>query len=116
MDADKTKIGVEEPVALNRIRIALTSKSVKDLEKVAADFIKSAKKDDIKTKGPIRMPTRVLKVTTRKGPSGQGTNTFDCFEMRIHKRVLYFKATIAAVSKITSSNIEPGVEVEVVAC
>lgn len=33
-------------------------------------------------KGPVRMPTKVLRITTRKAPSGQGTNTFDRFEMR----------------------------------
>jgi ribosomal protein S10 len=49
---------------------------------VCSDLIKGAKDKGLKVKGPVRMPTRVLKITTRKGPSGQGTNTFDCFEMR----------------------------------
>lgn len=34
------------------------------------------------------MPTKVLKVTTRKSPCGEGTNSWDCFEMRIHKRII----------------------------
>ena len=52
------------------------------LATVCTDLIKGAKDKGLKVKGPVRMPTRVLRITTRKGPSGQGTTTFDKFEMR----------------------------------
>ena len=32
--------------------------------------------------GNMPLPTKVLRITTRKAPSGQGTNTFDRFELR----------------------------------
>ncbi|KAJ9526960.1 hypothetical protein QJQ45_025329 [Haematococcus lacustris] len=106
------KLGVEEGgPAVHRIRITLTSKNVKNLEKVCSDLIKGAKDKQLKVKGPVRMPTRVLKVTTRKAPSGQGTNTFDCFEMRIHKRLIDLHSPADVVKQITSISIEPGVEV-----
>lgn len=31
----------------------------------------------VKVAGPVRMPTKVLRLTTRKSPCGEGTNTFD---------------------------------------
>ncbi len=31
----------------------------------------------LKPRGPTRMPTKVLRVTTRKSPCGEGTNTWD---------------------------------------
>jgi small subunit ribosomal protein S10 len=34
------------------------------------------------------MPTRRLRITTRKSPCGNGKATFDRWEMRIHKRVI----------------------------
>ena len=43
---------------------------------VCADLIRGAKEKQLKVKGPVRMPTRVLKITTRKSPCGNGTNTF----------------------------------------
>jgi small subunit ribosomal protein S20e len=55
---------------------------------VCADLIRGAKDKQLKVKGPVRMPTRVLKITTRKSPCGNGTNTFDRFEMKIHKRLI----------------------------
>ena len=42
-----------------------------------------------------------------------GTNTWDRFEMRIHKRVIDLISTPDVVKQITSITIEPGVEVEV---
>ncbi|CAN6215252.1 unnamed protein product, partial [Urochloa humidicola] len=99
--------------AQHRIRITLSSRSVKNLEKVVADLVKGAKGKELKLKGPVRMPTKVLHITTRKSPCGEGTNTWDRFEMRIHKRVIDLVSTPDVVKQITSITIEPGVEVEV---
>ncbi|EFN56903.1 hypothetical protein CHLNCDRAFT_22032 [Chlorella variabilis] len=109
------KPGVEEAEAapIHRIRITLTSKNVKNLEKVCADLIRGAKEKQLKVKGPVRMPTRVLKITTRKSPCGNGTNTFDRFEMRLHKRLIDLHSPAEVVKQITSISIEVGVEVEV---
>lgn len=73
---------------LHKIRITLTSRNVSNLEKcesgigshsptkpdltllprcaVCGDLITRAKDRDIRVKGPVRMPTKVLKITTRK--------------------------------------------------
>ncbi|XP_047051484.1 40S ribosomal protein S20-like [Lolium rigidum] len=57
--------------AQHRIRITLSSKSVKNLEKVCADLVKGAKDKSLRVKGPVRMPTKVLNITTRKSPCGE---------------------------------------------
>lgn len=89
------------------------------------------------------MPTKVLKITTRKTPCGEGSKTWDCFEMKIHKRLIDLNASSEVVKQIvrlaratpcshalprkltpssllcsspplqTSISLEPGVEVEV---
>ena len=64
-------------------------------------------------KGPVRMPTRILRITTRKTPCGEGSKTWDRFQMRIHKRVIDLYSPSEIVKQITSISIEPGVEVEV---
>lgn len=110
----QTKLGVEESRdQLNRIRITLSSRDVKNLEKVCADLVKGAKDKQLRIKGPIRIPTKVLNITTRKSPCGEGTNTWDRFEFRIHKWVLDLISSPDVVKQITSINIEPGVQVEV---
>ena len=103
--------GVEEDAPVHRIRITLTSRNVKSLEKVCSDLIKGAKDKELKVKGPVRMPTKTLRITTRKTPCGEGSKTWDKFQMRIHKRVIDLHSPSEIVKQITSINIEPGVEV-----
>ena len=143
--AEKTKSLETETV--HRIRITLTSRNVKNLEKgeplgggpplwfwlplcswrvclaptlraclvnaVCSDLIKGAKDKRLKVKGPVRMPTKTLRLTVRKSPCGEGTNTWDRFQMRIHKRLIDLHSPADVVKQITSISIEPGVEVEV---
>ena len=61
----------------------------------------------------VRLPTKTLRIVTRKSPCGEGTNTWDRFEMRIHKRLIDLHSPSEIVKQITSISIEPGVEVEV---
>mmetsp|Transcript_33677 Transcript_33677/g.71796 ORF Transcript_33677/g.71796 Transcript_33677/m.71796 type:complete len:124 (-) Transcript_33677:44-415(-) len=114
VDPGKKSAGIEDAGAqAHRIRITLTSRNVKNLEKVCADLKKRAADNKLNVSGPVRLPTKRLTVTTRKAPSGEGTNTWDCFEMRIHKRLIDLHAPSEVVKQITSIAIEPGVEVDV---
>jgi small subunit ribosomal protein S20e len=81
------------------------------LKKRALDFSNESHK--LKVAGPVRLPTKILKITTRKTPCGEGTNSWDRFQMRIHKRIIDLHAPSDAVKTITSITIEPGVEVEI---
>ncbi|KAL6509456.1 hypothetical protein OROGR_022766 [Orobanche gracilis] len=80
---------------------------------LCSDLVRGGKSKDLRVKGPVRMPTKVLKITTRKSPCGEGTNTWDRFELRIHKRVIDLFSSPDVVKQITSITIEPCVEVEV---
>ncbi|WP_411016681.1 30S ribosomal protein S10 [Salmonella sp. s51944] len=110
---DPGKGGPAEEIQAHRIRITLTSRNVKSLEKVCADLKAGALQKNLKVKGPVRMPTKVLRITTRKTPCGEGSKTWDRFQMRIHKRIIDLQSPSEIVKQITSISIEPGVEVEV---
>ena len=96
-----------EEQRLHRIRITLTSRDVKALEKVSADLVSGAKAKDLKVAGPTRLPTKILRLMVRKSPCGEGTNTFDRWEMRIHKRLIDLHSPSDVVKQITSISIEP---------
>ncbi|KAG6909349.1 hypothetical protein DXG01_000949 [Tephrocybe rancida] len=97
---------------IHKIRITLTSSNVKNLEKFSADLINRAKDKQLRVKGPVRLPTKVLKVTMRKTPCGEGSKTWDCFELKVHKRLIDLHSSSEIVKQITSISLEPGVEVE----
>ena len=113
MSTFKKEAGVPEDAVVHRIRITLTSRNVKNLEKVCADLKKASLDKKLHVSGPVRMPTKKLRITTRKAPSGEGTNTWDRFEMRIHKRLIDLHAPSDVVKQVTSIPIEAGVEVDV---
>lgn len=109
----KEKRVPEEEALVHRIRITLTSRNVKSLEKVCSELIRGAKDKKLKVKGPVRLPTKTLRITTRKTPCGEGSKTWSRYEMRIHKRLIDLDSPAEVVKQITSVSIEPGVEVEV---
>lgn len=51
---------------------------------VCADLIRGAKNQDLKVKGPVRLPTKHLRITTRKTPCGEGTSSFQFTHLAIH--------------------------------
>ncbi|XP_043833901.1 40S ribosomal protein S20-like [Dromiciops gliroides] len=108
---DTGKMLVEPEVAIHWNQITLTSCNVKSLE--CADLIRGGKEKNLKVKGPVRMPTKTLQVTTRKTPCGEGSKTWDRFQMRIHKCLIDLHSPSEIVKQITSISIEPGVEVDV---
>eukprot|EP00923_Selenidium_pygospionis_P028315 GHVN01050949.1.p1 GENE.GHVN01050949.1~~GHVN01050949.1.p1 ORF type:complete len:120 (+),score=19.84 GHVN01050949.1:74-433(+) len=113
MATKKAGIETEEGSKIHRIRITLTSQDVKSIERVSADLITNAKKKNLDVTGPVRMPVKTLRVTTRKSPCGEGTNTWDRFELRIYKRLIDLHSPSDVVKQLTSINLDPGVEVEV---
>jgi small subunit ribosomal protein S20e len=108
-----TKIEETTSESLGFIRIILTSRKITSLEKICQNIINSSKHKNLKVIGPKRIPTKSLVITTRKSPCGEGTNTWDRFEIKIHKRIIDLFSEDNIVNHITTINIEPGVEVEV---
>ncbi|XP_039103626.1 40S ribosomal protein S20-like [Hyaena hyaena] len=83
---DPEKTPMEPEVVIHQIRMTLTSHSVKSLEKVCADLIRGAKEKNLKMKAPVQMPTKTLRITTRKTPCSERFK--DPFQIRIHKRLI----------------------------
>ena len=73
---------------VSKVRIKLRSMKIEELNKICDQIKEIASKAGIPISGPIPLPTKKLRITTRKSPCGNGTATFDNFEMRIHSRVI----------------------------
>ncbi len=73
---------------VSKARIRLSSTDPQDINNICTEIKDIADKTGVKLKGPIPLPTKKLIVPSRKSPAGQGTHTFDKWEMRIHKRLI----------------------------
>jgi small subunit ribosomal protein S10 len=73
---------------MQKARIKITSTDIDKINQIC-DYIKGiADKTGVVMRGPIPLPTKKLKLSSRKSPCGNGTATWDHFEMRIHKRLI----------------------------
>ena len=98
---------------ISSIRIVLKSQEVKNLEFVTNKIITLAKEKNFEVRGPRFMPNKTLRITTRQSPCGEGTNTYDEFEMRIHTRIVDIRCPPKSVSEITDFKIKPGVDINI---
>ena len=67
---------------------------------VSADLINRAKDKQLRVKGPVRLPTKVLTITTRKTPCGEGSKTWDRYELKVHKRLIDLESSSEVVKQI----------------
>ncbi|MBI2112413.1 hypothetical protein HYT52_02670 [Candidatus Woesearchaeota archaeon] len=61
----------------------------------------------------IGLPTKKLKVTTRKGPCGNGTATWEKYEMRVHKRLIDLGADERTLRLVMRVPIPEGLNIEI---
>jgi ribosomal protein uS10 len=98
-------------------RIKLSGRDPKELDSVCSEIKEIAKKYGVNYRGPIPLPTKVLKVVTMKTPCGDGTGhgnaTYDKWEMRIHKRLMDVQADDRALRQIMRINIPTSIHVEI---
>ncbi|CAO2614351.1 40S ribosomal protein S20 [Lemmus lemmus] len=89
-----------------------THRNLKLLGKVCANLARGTKEKDLKAQGPGCLPSKTLRIATRKTLRGESVRMWDCSQMRICKqRIDLHSAEI--VKQVTPVSIEPGVEVEV---
>ena len=95
-------------------RIKLTSTNLEQLDRVANEIKEITVKTGVKMKGPQPLPTKMLKITTRRAPTGEGTHTFDHWQMRIHRRILDVQPDDRTMRQITKLRIPEDVKVELI--
>ncbi len=96
-----------------KVRIKLNSTNVDMLNDICNSIKELAKKSGITISGPVPLPTKKLKVTTRKSPCGDGTATFDRFEMRIHKRLIDLPVNEKVLHHIMRMQIPRSVNIKI---
>ena len=96
-----------------KVRIKLSSIDVGQLNPVMASIREIADRSGVAMRGPIPLPTRRMKVTTRKSPCGDGTATFDRFEMRVHRRIIDLPAEDRVLHPIMKLQIPGSVQIKI---
>lgn len=98
---------------MQKARIKLASNNIDELNQICTSILEVTKKTKAQLIGPIPLPTKKLKVTTRKSPDGEGKASFDRFEMRIHKRLIDLNVDERALRLIMRVPIPESVNISI---
>ncbi|MEK6897964.1 MAG: 30S ribosomal protein S10 [Nanoarchaeota archaeon] len=96
-----------------KVRVKLNSTDIEMLNDICNTIKSLAASSGIIIRGPVPLPTKKLKITTRKSPCGNGTATFDRFEMRIHKRLIDLPANEKVLHQIMRLQIPKNVNIKI---
>ncbi|MEE8402002.1 MAG: 30S ribosomal protein S10 [Candidatus Hydrothermarchaeaceae archaeon] len=98
---------------MQKARIKLSGIDHIKLDDVCAQVREIATKTGVDMSGPIPLPTKRLRVPVRKSPSGDGTATWDRWEMRVHKRLIDVPADERTMRQIMRVKVPDGVNIEI---
>jgi small subunit ribosomal protein S10 len=94
-------------------RIKLASIEIDKINRICSDIKGIADKTGASLKGPIPLPTKKLKVTTRKSPDGEGKASWERYEMRVHKRLIDIGANERTLRLVMRVPIPEGLSIEI---
>lgn len=97
-----------------KARIRLSGLNPHDLDRICNQIKEIAMKTGVEISGPVPLPTKRLVVPTRKSPDGEGSETWDHWEMRIHKRLIDIAADERALRQIMRIQVPKDVNIEIV--
>jgi len=98
---------------MQKARIKLASTDIDKINDVCSYIKDISEKTGVALRGPIPLPTKKLKITTRRSPCGDGKASWERFEMRIHKRLIDLGVDERALRLVMRVPIPEGLNIEI---
>lgn len=97
-----------------KARIRLSGTSPVTLDRICSHVKDIAVKTGVSISGPVPLPTKKLVVPCRKSPDGEGSATWDHWEMRVHKRLIDLDADERALRQLMRIQVPKDISIEIV--
>jgi len=98
---------------MQKARINLASADIDKMNQICNSIKAISDKTGVQMKGPIPLPTKKMKLTTRKSPDGEGKASWERYEMRVHKRLIDLGVDERALRLIMRVPIPEGVDIQI---
>lgn len=98
---------------MQKARIKLASTDIGQINETCRNIADIAGKTGVVMRGPIPLPTKRLKITTRKTPCGEGKASWERYEMRVHKRLIDLGLDERALRLVMRVPIPDGLHIEI---
>ncbi|MFH1470973.1 MAG: 30S ribosomal protein S10 [Candidatus Micrarchaeota archaeon] len=97
----------------SKARIKLVGKNPKELDEVCGQIKEIAKATGVEIRGPVPLPTKRLKICTRRTPCGDGSDTYERWEMKIYKRIIDVAQDERTLRQIMRVRVPDTVHIEI---
>ena len=99
---------------MQKARIRLSGTNPLMLDDICNQVKGIAQRTGVHMAEPIPLPTKRMVVPCRKSPDGEGTATWDHWEMRVHKRLIDLDADERALRQLMRIQVPKNVNIEIV--
>ena len=96
-----------------RARIKLIGNDPQSLQKICNQIQKIAERTGVRIRGPIPIPSKRIVIPVRKSPCGNGTATYDHFEMKLHKRIIDMDAEEKSMRLLMRIHVPEAVHIDI---
>ena len=108
-----TKKEVLDDQEVKRARITFSGNRLESMQAVTKSLVENAKKSEVRIRGPVRLPNKHLRICCRRTPCGEGSKTWDNFEMTVFKRYVDLECPASKIKEVTNITIPSGIEINV---
>ena len=98
---------------MRKARIKISGPNPSVLDSLSWEIKDMGKKAGAVVRGPIPLPTKRLKITTLTSPDGEGTQRWERWEKRIHKRIVDVSLDERIMRHIMRLQVPENVHVEI---
>lgn len=98
---------------MQKARIKLACTDIDKINVVCQHIKEISEKTGVEMRGPIPLPTKKLRITTRKSPDGEGKASWERYEMRVHKRLIDLGIDERALRLVMRIQIPEGINIEI---
>ncbi len=98
---------------MSKARIKLSSSDSKLLDGVCTNIASMVDKAGIKRSGVVYLPTKKMQIPVRKSPCGGGTESYEHWQMRVHKRFIDITADERILKNVMRLEMPEKVYVEI---
>ena len=98
---------------MQKARLKIASTEINKVNEVCQYINDIVEKTGVVMRGPIPMPTKRLKLTTRKSPDGEGKASWERYEMRVHKRLIDLGVDERTLKLVMRVPIPEGLNIEI---
>jgi small subunit ribosomal protein S10 len=96
-----------------KARIKLSSPNLSTLRDISDQIMSISKSTGVKSRGPIALPTKKLLIPVLRTPCGDGSKTWEHWQMRIHKRIVDIDADERTLRQIMRVQVPEKVHIEI---